>query len=352
MMNKKVLRNIGFSLIYLFIFMMILYWIQQLEKDADGGSIKTLFDAFWYAIVTLTTVGYGDLYPVTTQGKILGLVLILLSLGLLSYLIGTITTNFQRYMEKKKLGHYGTSFTDHIIIIGWDNCAKLTADQIVGANRPIVVITDDRNDVDLLYEMYSENELFVVFGDLSSLEALERANVGKADSVFINSDEDSEALVYLINLRKRFPNVNTVLSLNNNALKDTFYAAGATHVISDQDISTKLIASFIFEPDVAKYTEDLMSTATDEGAHDIFQFKITPGNPFLGKEYMDSFIELKKSLNAVLIGIAKWTEKGYDLVKNPDTPTIIEEKDHLILITDGNTKKKIENIFGVSEGRR
>lgn len=81
---KKYSKRIAAVLIgYLVIVLLLLL----VEKQA-GGPIVTLGDAVWYSLVTLTTVGYGDLYPVSTAGKVIGSVFLLMSLGFLSFLIG------------------------------------------------------------------------------------------------------------------------------------------------------------------------------------------------------------------------------------------------------------------------
>lgn len=350
-MLSSSIRKYLFYALYIIAFFAILAGIQMVEQNAPNGSIKTFFDAFWYSVVTLTTVGYGDLYPVTLAGKALGLILILLSLGLLSFVIGKISSKFHHYLELKKMGHYGTSMQKHLIIIGWDHQAKMIANQIIYAGQSIVIITDNRNDVDLLQEIYPKENVFIVFGELTSKEVLEKANAKLAESIFINSLSDSDALVYLINLRKWYPAIDLVVALDNTELRETFYTAGATYVVSNKDISTKLIASFIFEPDVAKFTEDLMSTAVDDSSFDIFEFKVTTSNPYYNKNYFDAFIELKQNFNAILIGIAKWTNGKYELLKNPENDVVIAEQDHLILITNGVVKKQIEKRFGVKEGR-
>lgn len=80
------------------------------ERSAPDASIQTFADAFWYSLVTLSTVGYGDLYPVTVPGKLLGAVLILLSLGFLAFLIsyliriltGRLLPSLQLWLARKK----------------------------------------------------------------------------------------------------------------------------------------------------------------------------------------------------------------------------------------------------------
>ncbi len=350
MMNKKTIRTTLQILAAVVFFIFLLSAILQVEKDAEGSSIKTLFDAFWYSIVTLTTVGYGDSYPVTTTGKIISLVLILFSLGVLSYVIGQISSKIQQYMEKKKLGQFGTNFANHVILVGWSDFGKLIADEIFSAGQKLAVITNNKSNVDIVKELYGEN-VFVYFGETTSMEALEKTNIKKSVSLFINLPDDSKALVYLINLRKHFRGVNVVAYLSNTELKETFYSAGATYVIPEKDISSKLIASFVFEPDVAKLTEDLLTTSDSSDASDMFEFKVDEKNPFLSSNCLDTFITLKKEHNAILLGISKKTGSEYELIKNPGEKDTIEKGDYIIIVADGTTKKEIEKLFGVKEGR-
>lgn len=350
-MNKKTINNLFKISGALFFFIILISLIRYLEKDAEGSSIKTIFDAFWYSIVTLTTVGYGDSYPVTRAGKIVSLVLILFSLGVLSYVIGQISSKIQAYMEKKKLGLFGTDFDNHVILVGWNDFGRMIADEIIRANQKMAIITDDRNDVEIINDLYGEN-VFVSFGELNSMESLEKTNITKSVSLFINLPDDSKALVYLINLRKNYKHVNVVVYLSNIELKETFYSAGATYVIPEKGISSKLIASFVFEPDVAKYAEDLITTSTGKDSCDMVEFKVGDRNPLLGINCLDAFISLKKDNNAILLGISKKIDQGnYNLIKNPGEEVIIEKGDYLILVADGQTKKDLQKLFEIKEGR-
>ena len=315
---KKTIQQSAFTTCMFLTFFVLLILIQYFESQSDKASIKTLFDAFWYAIVTLTTVGYGDLYPVTVPGKIIGLVIILFSLGLLSYIISQLSQYLFTYMEKKKLGFYGTKFTNHVILTGWSNVSKMIIEQITHANQKVVVLTDNRNHLDLIHDGFDDELVFAVFGDLNSEEGLKRANVNQASSILIDMEQDADALVYLINFRKRYSHVNTVIFLHSHELKETFYNAGATYVVSEMEISTKLIASFVFEPDVAKFTEDIMSTAHGDTDFDMLEFLVTKENPYCNQSYMDTFIDLKKSFNAILVGLARPNGQRFDLIKNPE----------------------------------
>tara|TARA_R110002072_G_scaffold5124_6_gene34215 strand:+ start:452 stop:1387 length:936 start_codon:yes stop_codon:yes gene_type:complete len=309
-----------------------------------------MYDALWYSLVTLSTVGYGDFYPVTPRGKIMAIVLVIGSLGVLSYIVGQISLLITSYMDKKKTGQFGTKLSNHFVIIGWDDFSKQVVSQIVKAGHKIAIITNSKNDVDLIRDSYPSDQVFVLFADYDNYDALAKTNIEKCSKVFINFDDDSKTLIHIINIQKRYKNLEFVVILNSQDLKDTFRSVGVTFIVSKNEIASKLVASYIFEPDAAFLTEDIMETSLEGDDHDIVQFKIIENNPFLGKRYEDVFLELKKTYNAVLMGISK-SNQSNKVLKNPAQNCIIEENDYLILMADGPAKLNISKDFNISDGR-
>lgn len=337
-----------------YIFLAVLYIVLiivlvQVEKVSSDANIKSLYDGFWYSIVTLTTVGYGDYYPVTSIGKIIGLVVIFSSLGLLGFLIGNFTNIIQNRMEKKKRGFYGTDFSNHFVIIGWDNFAKNVVNQIVNAHCKVAVITNNKDDIELIKDLHPDNLVFVMHADYENIEALENVNIADSNSVFVNFTDDTKSLIYIINLKKHY-DVNVVVALQTSELKETFQSVGVNYIVSKNDITSKLVASYIFEPDVAVFTEDLIETAVDKNDFDMHEFKITQKNPYLNMDYMDVFIKLKNDYDCVLIGIAKIMNGKRVLMKNPSSGVKIDLDDYVLIISNANNKKRIEKDFGIKEG--
>lgn len=347
---KKYLPKFRYFLI-VFLFVGILTGITYFEKKDPDSSIQTIWDALWFSIVTLTTVGYGDSYPITPVGKIFGLLFILSSLGLLGYLIGSATNLIRNYMENKKNGFFGTSFREHFVIIGWNNFGKNVAEQILLAGNRIAIVTNNKSDIDQIYNIFPKDKVFTLFTDLTHYADYSKVNLDKARSVFINLNDDSETLVFVINMKKHYSNIDYIISLQNVELKETFQAVGVKHVLGKNEIASKLVASYVFEPDVADFTEDLIATSDEDDDYDIQQYKVLSVNPYAGKNYLDSFISLKRDYNSVLIGLSKFSPEGNRvLLKNPQEHTIIEENDYMLIISDGLAKKKLEKIFQISEG--
>jgi len=337
--------------ILLLIYLILIWQLVIFESANPDSNIKNIYDGLWYSVITLTTVGYGDYYPITPFGKILGLIIVLSSLGLLGYLIGNLTNKIRNYMESKKYGHFGVDFENHFIIFGWDRFGHQVTDQIIKAQKKVVIITNNKLDVEIIYELFGKEKVFVFYSEYDNFEAFKKINIEKASSVFINFTDDTETLVQVINLKKHYANIEFVVSLDKPDLKETYYAIGVTYAISKNEIASKLVASYIFEPDVAHITEDLMATTIDENDYDIQEYKVTAGNPYIDKDYLQSFINLKQKFDCVLLGISKIISGKRTLLKNPKEGVIIEKNDYMIIMSNGTTKKLIEKSFGIKEGR-
>lgn len=334
--------SIYFSLVWLLVFV---------EKDSDQTALNTYSNAFWYSLVTLTTVGYGDIFPATIWGRYISLVFILTSIGIFGILIGQLTTLMTTIKENKKLGYSGTAFTNHAVIIGWNEFGWHVVDQLVGVGRRVSIVTNKKDDVDLIREKYNSKNVFVLFSDYNNYELIKKSNIEEAAIVFINMEDDTDKLVYVLNIKKVFPETEFVVTLENGDLKNTFLSAGVSNTISTQEISSKLLASYMFEPDVATYSESILSYAKSDGDYDIKQLIITPNNPYNGKSYQDVFFDLKKRYNSVLIGITKRDKFGQKkLIKNPLGDLKIHPGDYLIIILNGKAFKLLKKVFGVEEG--
>lgn len=350
-MASKQQKNLFFILAALAAYLLITYLLYLAERGEEGSNINNLPDAFWYTVVTLTTVGYGDYYPVSTFGRIVGLVFIIGSVSVIGYLISLATNQYSAYLEKKRLGLLGTKFEHHIIVIGWDKFGKQVVDEVVGSGKQVAIVVNDKATVDLIHEAYTNKEVFVLYTDYSNLDAFAKANIEQAATVFINFPDDTEVLIYLLNLKKRYPDLNYVVSLNNPSLKETFAAAGVRYVVSKTEIASRLVASYTFEPDVALVAESIMTTALEGKEYDLLEFRVGPQNPYVNKDYLDSYIDLKVEHDCVLVGINKKKNGKRVLLKNPSKGVSIEEGDYLVMICSGEAKQKIKKLFGTTEGR-
>lgn len=338
-------------LIGIVIYIFMVYLLVQFEKDSSQANITTYENAVWYSIVTLTTVGYGDYHPVTLYGRVIGTIWVLLSLGLYGLLIGQITTLMATFKENKRLGYSGINFTNHAVIIGWSDFGKLVTDQLVGVGKEVAIITNNKDDIEIINEKYKSKNIYTLFTDFNNYDMLKKANITESSIVFINFQDDTEKLVYVLNLKKYFNDLEFVVTLENPDLKHTFLAAGVSNALSSYEISSKLLASYMFERDVAAYSESIMSFAKSDSDYDVKQFIVSNTNPYLNKSYQDVFYDMKKRYNSILIGVTKRDKFGKrKLIKNPMGDIKIGLGDYMIIILNGKAFKLMKKVFNVEEG--
>lgn len=336
-MKKRSVIIIFLSVIFYNLAVYLLYYF---ESNIQGGNILNIRDAYWYSIVTLTTVGYGDFYPITFWGRMIGFLFVLGSLGILGVLVTELSRIISNYKKKKKEGYFGTTMENHCVIIGWDNFSQQVATQIIKADKKLAIITDKKEDVDKIGLLFSKDDCFVCLSDLKQYNNFKRVNIDKAERVYLNFAEDAETLVQTINLRKNYTEVTFVVALDNMELKSTFNYMGVEFVISKNEIASKLIASYIFEPNVALFAEDLLATSESKEELDIYERKLSSKSPLLEQDYLVAFMQLKKEYNIVLLGISR----GGKLFKNPEQLSFKQE-DVLVFIGNNKECKQLELVI-------
>jgi voltage-gated potassium channel len=332
--------------IYGLMMMLLLY----LEKGEKGSMINQPEDAVWYVVATITSVGYGDIVPVTYWGRMVGLVFLLSTFGVYGFIIGQIANFMSTLKEQKELGLNGTDFVNHVVMIGWNDFGQSVITHLAAAGRQVAVITKDRSSIDIIREFYPGDNVYTLYSDYNNFDLLEKAKIRDASVVFINLNDDTEKLVYIINIKKHFKDLNYVVTLDNGNLKNTFVNAGVTYAISKNEISSKLLASYIYEPDVAIFSEEIIAYAHEDHEYDMKEFLMTGNNPFIGMPYEKAFFDLKKHCNVILIGMVRINEGKRHLMKNPEGGIAIQNGDYLVMLMDRKGQDRLKRVFHIEEG--
>lgn len=315
----------------------------------EAANIKDVGDTLWYALVTLTTVGYGDYYPVSAPGQIIGAIFVLSSLGVLGLLIGKIADLFTSYRERRRLGHHGTDVTGHIVLFGWNQSTARIVEQILTLDREIVIVTNDRAAVDTIHNRFSA-AVFPLFAEYDDATLLDRINLRQSDRALLNINSDTDTLIHLLNLRKDFPDVEFVVAAQNEELRATFRNAGVAKVVSSNANAAHLIASVIFEPDVAAFAQDLITTAQDEDDHDLQQYIVEPGGPVDGMNYGEIFRSLYDDERVIPIGLSKPAGEDRHLHKLPSDDVAVEAGDILVVIANGGSNTVLREKWDLTQG--
>lgn len=317
------------------IYNLLVYGLYYFESNFETSNIKNLADAYWYSLVTLTTVGYGDFYPITFWGRLIGILFVLGSLGMLGFIVTELSLKISEYLKKREMGYFGTDMNNHCIIIGWNTFSKQVAEQIINAGEDLAIVVNQEADLKTIKQIYSDKKCFVLLADLNDYTALNKINIKTSRRVYVSFENDTDTLVYTISLKKRFENVKCVVAIENIELKSSFNYLGVQFIIPKKEIVSKFIASYIFEPNVALLTEDLISTSNSKSNLDICETKLTSNHSYINTTYLDTFINLKEKQGITLVALSR----NGELIKNPENSFKLLENDILVYIANGENKQ-------------
>jgi len=230
-------------------------------RDSTGRPVGWL-TAFYYATVTLTTIGYGDVVPVSGTARMVNTLIITpLRLSFLLLLVGTtlraLTERTRAQWREQKWRH---KVRDHAVVVGYGIVGRAAAETLLARGhqaRGIVVIDTDREAVGEA----NLRGLVGVVGDATRTAVLERAEVGKASHVLVAAGRDDTAALTVLTVRAMNPRVLITASVRESENAQLLRDGGADVVITSAEAAGDLVGVAALSPMVGTVMEDLLSDA-------------------------------------------------------------------------------------------
>lgn len=220
----------------------------------------SLFDAFYWTVMVLSTVGFGDITPTTSAGKWLFIGLALVGLATYGYIVSTVIGAVtEAAVRREFLGLRGRNWMkDHCILIGWDSLAKVTYSELRHNGVETIVMVPS----ELQMRELRRQEIEALVGDPQRPEDLVDAGIATARSVIFNLASETDNLLALLKAKRVNPSVQTVVVSRRRDMEGVYQQAGADRVVYIAEIGGRLVASTVFEPAVAHVLLDLAEAAT------------------------------------------------------------------------------------------
>ncbi|PLS67805.1 MAG: cag pathogenicity island protein Cag26 [Cyanobacteria bacterium M5B4] len=328
--SGQILKKENLSLVLVLIALIVLassLIIDLIEPDFSFP------DALWWSIVTLTTVGYGDLTPKTIGGRIIAIVIMILGIGLLTTASITISATVASILITRKIkeetGMNSYDLENHIIFCEWNDRARSILLQfrsiLATKNIPIVLIADtERRPID-------DRNLFFIRGTIND-ETLARASIHQASTVIILGDDhldpgarDAKVVLSTLTVESLNPSVYTIVELSDERYLQHCQRANADEIIVSSELSAMLISQSALNHGISRVFNELLSPAL--GSH-TYTIPLPP--ELAGKSFVDALPFLKITRRSIVIGVQ--TAQG-KVICNPDSDYCFQDHDQLILIT-------------------
>lgn len=215
-------------------------------------------DAFYMTVITITTVGFGEVQPLDERSKMFTIFLILTSVVIVGYAISVITeyilskNNFEG-LKQRKMQKKIDNLKDHIIICGYGRNGKQAATKLLAYKKSFVVIERDRE----IAEKHQSELVPFVIGNANEDETLLQAGIDKANTLISALPNDADNLFVVLSSRQ----INNKLNIISRASQETSYKklklAGANNVILPDIIGGDHMASLVVVPGLLEFIDNL-----------------------------------------------------------------------------------------------
>ncbi|MFL1897382.1 potassium channel family protein [Aquimarina sp. 2-A2] len=218
----------------------------------------TWIDALYMTVITMSTVGFGEVQPLDATAKLFTVFLIATSVTIFAYAVSVITEYIVNKsdpynMQYRKLKKMIQALNDHIIIIGYGRNGKQAADKLLAYNKRFIIVENDRQVID----KYQSEELLFLEGNATEDEVLLEAGIKTASTLICTLPEDADNLFIVLSARQ----INKDLKIISRASQDTSYKkirlAGADNVIMPDRIGGDHMASLVVVPDLIEFLDNL-----------------------------------------------------------------------------------------------
>ena len=306
---RKLIRNSFFQVGAGLFIVMIIGGVVIMYLEA--GSITEKETPFWWAIVTMTTVGYGDFSPSTPEGRLFAVFIMFAGIALVSLLTASISSIYVAKRIREDKGLEKINISDHIVLCGWNQNAESIIDSLRNLSEKdslhLVLVNDIHEDiVNHLRNKYKDIDLHFVAGDFTSEEILKRASIEDANTVVVipNIDDekigspDEKTIFATLTIKSISSTVRVVAYLMQRENLTHIRRANVDEVVLSDDFGAYMLASHVMDPGIPQTTKGLLNASSDERLK-----RVDIPSQFIGRPFDDIFNYFRSTNGSILVGL-------------------------------------------------
>jgi len=321
-----------FTVGYLIILVFLSVGLQIVERDQHWSFL----DAFYQIVITVSTVGFGEVKPLSDLGRIYIIGVIFLQTGFFVYITSKIVDlavsgELKEIINYRRLQLMLRNMENHTVLVGLGKLGSSVIETLLQLGEQVVVI--DRNSD--LVKLFSKRYPSVPFIDCDAKEedCLKQAKIDRARYLILTTSSDAENLFILVTARDLNENLKIVSRVSNPANAKKFIQAGASEVFLPEVESGKILATILEKPNVSKLLNLLL--LEEDSIFDLEEVDVKPCSPIVGKSVGQIF---KGNLLGVLLAI----KRGETFLILPAKEEVIKSGDILVVM---GTVEQISQLY-------
>lgn len=294
-----------------------------------------LLDALYQTVTTVSTVGFRELRPLSTVGRLFTIALILTGVGATLYALGVLIETLLEgrlndLLGRRRMERTIAALSDHVVVCGWGRVGRSIAAELAAAGRSCVVIEADAGRLEGCPHPF-------VAGDATTDAALERAGVRRAAALVAAVEADADNSFITLSARAMRPDLFIVARARSLDSEQKLRRAGADRVVNPQHIGGARMAAFVLRPHVAEFLDVVMHEEHLEFR--LEELGVGEGSPVAGRTLRDA--HLRARTGALVLALRS---PDGQFRTNPPPETVLAAGDVLIAI---GTEQELEALAAV-----
>lgn len=288
-------------------------------------------DALYMTVISITTVGYNEIFPLSETGRMFTIFVIISGLGFFFYFAGKIVENsidgrIRRILGRRRLKNL-LKLKNHIIIAGFGRMGEMVAEGLSLERKKFIIIEKDSDR----YALGEDMGYHILHADATSEDILIAAGAENAETLLSLVSSDAENIFTVISVKEINPGIKVISRAIDTRNEKKLLKVGADMVISPHSLTSKRIINTITKPSVVEFF-DIMRYS-NELALSVEEITVSEDSEFAGKLIKES--RLREKYNAMIVGVKRDEKMRYNpspnyKIKTDDILIIIGEKGKLL----------------------
>ena len=288
----------------------------------------SIVDAIYMTIITISTVGFKEVEPLTNAEKLFTSGLIVSSIFIMGYALAVfseyiLSRNNLGNLRKKRVEKKIRKMNNHIIVCGYGRNGQQAVHKLLAYKKPFIVIEKDEEVV----EKYDSALVSFILGNANEDDILKKAGIEKASTLISALPSDADNLFVVLSARQLNKELKIISRATEETTQKKLKLAGANNVIMPDKIGGEHMASLVVTPDLIEFLDNL-SVSGDDDSMNVEQVSFSKVCPD-GKELAIYELDLRKKTGCSIIGYR--TPNG-EYIVNPEADLVLQQGSKLILI--------------------
>jgi voltage-gated potassium channel len=293
------------------------------------------FEGFYMVLTTITTIGYGEVHPLSHTGRIFNTFVIIAGVALVLLFFGGATQallefELQSVFGRRRMDREIGRLSDHYIICGAGRVGRSVARELARKPCPFVIIDNDVNKL----ARYSAEGWLTLIGDATQAAVLRQAHIERARGLVASTTTDGTNIYILLTARSLNPKLQIIARASEEEAEKHLLTAGANHVVSPYNFAGYRIAQTFMRPHVVDFFDTAMNRQLPL---EIEEVQVQAGSRVAGQTLEGS--RIRQEMGVIVLAIKG---EGAHMRFNPSPDEVIHQGDHLIAMGEPEGLRRLE----------